>query len=62
MGANDQSFKKASINAINTWTYAEMGEKKAKKAHKHDMRRRKRTTEKQQLRRDIDDALLLEGK
>lgn len=58
MGANDQSFKKTSTEAINTWIYAEMGEKKAKKAHKKDMRRHKRNKEKQQLRREIEDELL----
>lgn len=52
MGANDNAFKVKSINVINTWTYAEMGEKLAKKIHKKDMRRYKRTLEKRALQKE----------
>lgn len=53
MGANDRNFRLQSDEAINQWDYAELGDKLAKKLHKKDMRRQKRTLEKKELRQRL---------
>ncbi|MGN7387773.1 hypothetical protein [Sporosarcina sp. SAFN-015] len=54
---DNRSFKAKSLDAVNSWTFAEMGEKKAKKEHKADIKRRRRTLEKRHAEKEVDDGI-----
>lgn len=48
---DNRTCKIKSEEAMGTWTASEMGEKRAKKKHKVDIRRRRRMLEKRMLKK-----------
>lgn len=54
--------KLKSLDAVNTWTLAEIGEKKAKKIEKTLIKSKRRTLEKREVERIIKEELLCRKK
>lgn len=59
---NQRTSKLKSLDAVNTWTFAEIGEKKAKKIEKALIKRKRRTLEKREVERIIKEELLCRKK
>lgn len=53
----NRPHKLRSLDAVNYWTWAEIGEKRAKKSHKNEINRRRRTLEKREAEREADDGI-----